>query len=108
MQAGHSPCRRFVPHRVTSFAATISLELATAGSRDNDELRPSAIKTKQWPKAAAHCHLCDNSNPGYRCAGVRGGPCPCAVNGSCPGLSSRSDNLGSVPPIQSLARTEER
>src|SRR5262249_35832884 len=71
-------------------AATISLELATAGSRDNDELRPSAIKTKQWPKPAAHCHLCDNSNPGCRRAGGRGAPCPCAVVLSRAGKSKRS------------------
>src|SRR5262249_48556042 len=72
VKRGQNPCRRFVPHRRTPFAATTSPELRNAGSSDNDELRRPAIATKQRPNAAAGRHLCGNCNPGCDHAGVRG------------------------------------
>src|SRR5262249_15263352 len=66
-----------------------------------------SCRRARWQAQGVSCHLCDNSNPGCRRAGGRGAPCPCAVNGSCPGLASRSD-LGSVPPSQNRRVTRRR
>ena len=90
MKACQGRCRWFILSRDTPFAATISLEQASAGRSDHDELGRPAIPANS-PKAGAARHLRGNCNPSCHHDRVRGARCRSALDGARPRLTSRTD-----------------
>src|SRR5262245_43698351 len=88
LKAGHTPCRKFVPHRATPCAVTILLELEKTGNRNDKRHSPA---TKRRAQTAAHRHLCGSYDPGCHRVGLHRVTCRSALDGTCARLASRSD-----------------